>query len=77
MTAALKCGVCDTALSSQNICVFNVDGADQCEDGRFESPTYSLSIKCHACKNELFRQEHSNSDHGERDRLPSRTEEKP
>jgi hypothetical protein len=66
----LKCGLCAAELGIANICVFDVDGADQCEDGRFESPTYSLTIKCHACRKELLRLEHANSDYGEREQKP-------
>lgn len=68
-----QCGHCSQELNGYNVCVFRVDGRDQCEDGRFESPTYSLVIKCHVCGKELLRQEHENSDYGEREIKASQT----
>ncbi len=62
----IKCGKCSAVLTGEDICVWDVDSSDQCEDGRFESPTYSMRIKCHSCGTELYRVEQANSDYYER-----------
>lgn len=53
----ILCPFCSTPWSEENIYVWDVDSADQCDSGRFEPPTYSISIKCHSCKREMYRKE--------------------
>lgn len=53
----ILCPFCSTPWSEENIYVWNVDSADQCDSGRFEPPTYSISISCHSCKREMYRKE--------------------
>lgn len=58
------CPFCGTPWSAENIRVFDVDSADQCESGRFEPPTYSISITCHSCEREMYRKEGAHAGYG-------------
>lgn len=51
------CPFCSAPWSAENIRVWEVDSSDQCDSGRFEPPTYSISIKCHKCEREMYRKE--------------------
>jgi hypothetical protein len=53
----ILCPFCSTPWSEDNIRVYDIDGAAQCNSGRFEPPTYSISITCHACRREMYRKE--------------------
>lgn len=55
---------CTETLLSEDIHVFAVDAADQCDDGRFEPPTYSISIVCHSCGCEIHRQDGCHAEYG-------------
>lgn len=57
------CCFCSAPWSDENLHVWDVDSADQCESGRFEPPTYSVSIKCHECKREMYRKEGAYAGH--------------
>ncbi len=65
----ILCAWCSAPWSTKNIKIWDVDGRDQCESGRFESPTYSITIKCHSCGKEMYRKEGVNSSYGEGDSL--------
>lgn len=62
----ITCPFCHAPWSEENVKVWDVDSADQCESGRFEPPTYSISIKCHSCKREMYRKEGAHASYGER-----------
>lgn len=53
----ILCPFCSTPWSEENVRVWDVDSADQCDSGRFGPPTYSISIFCHSCKREMYRKE--------------------
>ena len=57
ISATLLCPFCSAPWTEENIHIWDVDSANQCDSGRFEPPTYSISIKCHACKREMYRKE--------------------
>lgn len=65
MVSAPDCPNCKAPWTPKNLCVWDVDDRDQCEDGRFEPPTYSAKIWCVECKHEWFRVEQAYVEYGE------------
>jgi hypothetical protein len=51
------CPFCSAHWSEENVHVWDVDSADQCDSGRFEPATYNISISCHSCGREMYRKE--------------------
>lgn len=64
-TTAPNCPSCSAPWDDRNIQVWDVDGRDQCEDGRFEPPTFSMKIQCRSCGVAWFRGEYMHSNYGE------------
>jgi hypothetical protein len=62
---AIYCPLCKAPFSYSDFHIFDVDGADQCEDGRYGPPTYSISIVCHSCLREVLRLENLESEYGD------------
>jgi hypothetical protein len=61
----ILCPFCSAPWSEENIKIWDLDSADQCESGRFGPPTYSISIVCHSCKREMYRKEGADARYGE------------
>lgn len=49
------CIWCSAPWSDENIQVENFDCADQCDSGRIDDETVTVSIVCHACNREMYR----------------------
>jgi hypothetical protein len=60
----ILCPFCSAPWSEENIRVWNIDSADQCDSGRYDPPTYSISISCHACGREMYRKEGAYTENG-------------
>ena len=54
---APNCIWCDAPWSDDNVRLSDVDGADQCEDGRFGPETATVIIVCHTCRREMWRKD--------------------
>lgn len=54
---APKCIWCSAEWSDDNIRVYDFDAADQCESGRLDPESVTVSIVCHVCNREMYRKE--------------------
>jgi len=63
----IKCPICAAPFSEDTFRIYDVDGSDECEDGRFGPPTYSIKIACTWCKTEFFHKEDAISSYGKPD----------
>lgn len=53
----ILCPYCSAPWSEENVEIYDLDAADQCESGRIDPKTATIDITCHACSRLMYRKE--------------------